>query len=150
MAASLLLSVIILAVYLYDVLHLVNAGQLSQSALMGAVVKMVLLSLILEVVTHSVLAGLNAKEADRGDDERDKLIALKSNRWAYAVLTSAVYISIFFIWLNSVAPERAVQTPFIFDDIEFVYSILHLLLSGFICAEITRYGTRLIYYRRGA
>ncbi len=95
--------------------------------LFGAVVVMVLLS----VVAHIVIAILSPKEADTAD-ERDRLIELRGDQRAGYVMGVALFSTL------GLALAGA-----------SVFWIAHAALAGLVLSELVKAVTKLIDYRRG-
>ena len=146
--ASLIIALIILANYLMDVINFANAGTLTPETLQSLFYKVILWTVILEIASQTAIAIIDHKQADQGDDERDKLIKLKASNIAYNLLGSAIYIAIFFIWLSHAKPEK-MDNPFILSTVPNIYSVFNILLVGFLIAEVSKYATQVFYYRRG-
>ena len=90
----------------------------------------VIVIVIIEVVVHAILAITYPPEVE---DERTHLIGLKATRNGAIILVVG-------IWLAFSGLAFTTYNPMV---------IAHLLLSSFILAEIIRFGSQLIYYRRG-
>ncbi len=97
----------------------------------------------IEIVLHILIAVTGLGEAkDAGTmDERDTLVAIRAYRNAYFVLAVTVVLMIGYV-LGGVQflDPRWIPTPAM---------TANLLLLGMVVAEITNYGSRIFFYRRG-
>jgi len=98
----------------------------------GLMVAVVVLLVILAGVSHAALAILFRSQANV-DDERDRLIALRSGRVAGYVLVTGVCAG---IWLAMIQSDT--------------FWIAQALIGALVVAEVTEGVTRLVLYRRGA
>jgi hypothetical protein len=87
----------------------------------------------LEIITHAVIAFRSPLEARTPVDERERLIQLRSARPAYFVLLVSAFLSVGTIHLGA-----------------STWIITHCVLFAIWMAELTRYGSQLYHYRRGA
>jgi len=92
-------------------------------------ISVIVMVIIVEVVSHIILALRTRPETK---DERDLLIELKATRNAYFLLVFGIFLSI-----GSIA---ASLPPFI---------MAHIIMFFFIISEIAKFLTQLFYYRRG-
>jgi hypothetical protein len=97
----------------------------------GLMIPAVLLLVVLAVVVHTVLA-IGAPAEAVGDDERDRLVALRGHRIARYVLAVAAVAGLGLAMVEADA-----------------FWIAQVLLAGLVVAEITEGLTRLVAYRRG-
>ena len=88
---------------------------------------------VLEIITHVVLAIRSPREAQTPLDERERLIELRSTRPAFFVLLTGAFLSVGTIHLGA-----------------STWVLAHGVLFAIWIAELTRYGSRLYHYRRGA
>ncbi|SET30806.1 hypothetical protein [Thalassotalea agarivorans] len=142
---SCLIAIYILYTFLSGLYVNITNQTLNEDVLSGLFVKVVLMSVFLEILVGIILAIVNAKEADQGSDERDNLFSLKAIRVGYGVLIGAVYIAIFITWKGHQMTDNAIMLP----GVDSIYSVLNILVCGFLVAEICKYATQLFYYRRG-
>jgi len=146
--ASALIALYILYNYLSSVITASLSQSLTTELLFDFLITAVIWSAILEIVSQAILALINMKEADDGEDERDHAIKLRASNISYHVICGFVYIAIFFVWLSGAHPER-MANPFILQGVPAIYSILNILLVGFLVAEISRFVSQIYYYRKG-
>lgn len=114
-------------------------------AIAGLLLRSIILIVILEIVFHTLLSATNHKAAEMGEDERDKLIALKANNYGYTVLAVGVVICIVRLIGTEMGPE-------VFESslsAEIPMLTAHLLMFSFILSEVVRFTSQIVYYRRG-
>jgi hypothetical protein len=99
-----------------------------QPLLIVAIVPLV----VLAVVSHIVLALTNLKQAN-DHDERDRLISLRGEQCGGYVLAVGVFVGLVL---------AMAEAPYFF--------VAHALLAGWVLAEISAGGVRILLYRRGA
>ena len=97
--------------------------------MLGTIVALV----VIQTVLNIAVAIISPKEAKAPRDERDKLIDLRSTRFAYAALAGSVACACFFGGFNP---------PVIFST--------NALLFVLVVSEVLRSGSQVIQYRRGA
>ena len=93
---------------------------------------------------HIIVAAVHAKEAEEGDDERDKQIEILGTRNAYYVLVFGI--------ISAVAQTQFSHFSDIgisFSTLSSGYNIIHYVIVSFLIAEIVKYISQLYYYRRG-
>jgi hypothetical protein len=95
-------------------------------------VLLVVAIVILEIVTHTILAIRSPCEAKAPRDEREQLIALRAMRPAFYVLLVGAFLSIGTLHLGATT-----------------WMLAHSVLAAIWIAELTRFGTQIYYYRRG-
>ncbi len=86
-----------------------------------------------EIGAHLVLAFQSPREARTPKDERERLIALKATRLAYFILLVGGFASIGTIHMRANA-----------------FVIAHVLLGVIAIAEVARFGTAIVLFRRDA
>ncbi|HKC17771.1 MAG TPA: hypothetical protein VKC11_13810 [Steroidobacteraceae bacterium] len=96
-------------------------------------VLLVVTIVVVEVITHVLIAIRSPGEARTPRDERERLIELRSIRPAYFVLLVGAFLSI-------VTMHLGVGT----------WMLVNCVLFAIWIAELTRYGSQLYHYRRGA
>jgi hypothetical protein len=96
-------------------------------------VLLVVAIVILEIITHAVIAFRSPREAQTPIDERERLIELRSTRPAFFVLLVGAFLSVGTIHLGA-----------------STWLLAHCVLFAIWLAELTRYGSQLYHYRRGA
>lgn len=96
-------------------------------------VLLVVAIVVLEIITHVVIAIRSPREAQTPIDERERLIELRSMRPAFFVLLVGAFLSVGTIHLGA-----------------STWVLTHCVLFAIWMAELTRYGSRLYHYRRSA
>lgn len=139
--------IITLYIFGYFVMHLVDAQQqltLTESFVTNLFATIVMVTVVVEIISQTIIAIINHKEADKSADEREvkfKLIAYKN---AYHVLTIGVFFGLFMLWRFNFSTNELV-----FTDLPASFHTLILLLVSFLLAELTYYSTQLFFFRRG-
>jgi len=124
--------VLVFGWYFTLVLGPIAGSPAREVAYTGLMVAVVVLLVILAGVSHAALAILFRSQANV-DDERDRLIALRSGRVAGYVLVTGVCAG---IWLAMIQTDT--------------FWIAQALIGALVVAEVTDGVTRLVLYRRGA
>ena len=125
--------------YFETVLGMLQAGATDLVALGKLAVGLVIFFILVEIVFHTLLAARWPRDAAAGEDERDQLIELKGERVGGLLLGLGVVSTIGHIALNALF-ETAAPSHFL---------SVNLLLLSLTIAEIGKYVSQLIYYRRG-
>lgn len=94
---------------------------------------LVVVLIVIQIVTHIVLAIRSPKDAQTPVDERERLIHLRATRPAYYVLLVGTFLTIGTMHMG-------------FSLWQFAHCILFFIWI----AELARYGLRLYFYRREA
>jgi hypothetical protein len=98
----------------------------------GSLLATVIQLVIVQVVLTTIAAILNPRDAQAAEDERERMIALRATRVAYAGLSTAVVCACFF---------GALTPPIVFKT----NSLLFVLVT----AEMLRNICQIAMYRRG-
>ena len=96
-------------------------------------VLLVVAIVVLEILTHGVIAFRSPREAQIPIDERERLIELRATRPAFFVLLVGAFLSVGTIHMGA-----------------STWLLAHCVLLAIWIAELTRYGSQLYHYRRGA
>jgi len=119
-----------LAVYAYYFCRVLAIGD-GDPARVGVLFgSAIVVLIIVQIAANIVLA---AQRRPERTDERDRRVAVKAARNAYYVLMTGVW--------GAVGLIAVAATPF---------WVAHAALLGLVVAELTRCGSQLVYYRRGA
>lgn len=129
---TVVVTVIIFGYYFTQAIIIISNPSIPEVALIGLFIGVTVITIIVQIVLQSVLAIANRKDAEKGEDERDKLIELKATRISYFIL-------IFGVWTTCISILIISSTII----------LANLLLFFFIIAELTGFISQLIYYRRG-
>ena len=130
--SSLIITVLIFGYYFARVFTALREPVPDTTAIIRLFIGMVLFMIVIEIVTHIVLAITFRKEANEEHDERDKLIELKSTKISYWILISGVLIT----GVNMLTMTSPLVS-------------VNILWFMFILAEVTGDITKLYYYRKG-
>lgn len=111
---------------------LVN-NNLNKGEVAGLFIGAVVILVIIQVVLQIILAASNSKDADRPNDERDRLFALRAgyaSDWilSFGILTIAVAIFL--------------------KDLDSLWAA-NLLFLLFVISQVVSYALTLFFYRRG-
>ena len=87
---------------------------------------------MLEIVLHIAVAIQSPRDAEAPSDERDNLIDLRATRVAFYVLFGGALISIF-----------TLQFPV------SVWTLSQFVLFSIVVAELVKFGSQIVFYRRG-
>ncbi|MFT5163408.1 MAG: hypothetical protein ACI9FJ_002003 [Alteromonadaceae bacterium] len=130
--------------YFNDVISLHGSQALTVDAIHSLLLKVVILTIVAEIVMQIIVAIIDHKQANDKDDERDKLITLYGKRNAYSILVIGVFAAVFQIIVPTLF-ERGSLTLNLPNE----YFILHVIILSTVMAETVNASTRLFYYRRG-
>lgn len=125
--------VVVFGWYFTLVLGPIAGSPVRELAYTGLMVAAVVLLVILAAVSHAVLALAFRSQADTRDDERGRLIGLRSERIAGYLLAVGVCAG---IGLAIIQAET--------------FWIAQVLISALVLAEITEGVIKLVLYRRGS
>ena len=118
--------------YFYHAFAVLGNPEALDRGLIVLFVGLVILTIIVQTVSHILLSLMYRKDEQAGIDERDKLIELKANRVSYIILAGGVWLTFFGLM---VLPIQIV--------------LANILMAFFIISEVVGYGVQLYYYRRG-
>lgn len=108
-----------------------NADYTKLSALIPLFIGAIVLISVILGFLHIFLAPAFNKATQIGEDERDKLIALKATRISYIILVFGIWVTgVNMLWLPPLV-------------------MLNILAFFFFLAEIVGWSKQLFYYRRG-
>lgn len=109
------------------------AGSLDYGTVFRIFIGGIVALIVLEIVLHIIIAVQAPRDAAAPKDERDRMIELKATRIAFFTLLAGAAISIFTIHLG--ADVRALANSVLF---------------AIVIAELVKYGSEIVYFRRGA
>jgi hypothetical protein len=141
---SMFITSYILYYYITGVYDLSVNNLLSGETQMTLIRSAIILVIILEVISQTIIAIIDHKQADQKDDERDTSINLIASRNAYIILTIGIVTAIFHAQIMEFATVEVG-----FSELSNGYNLLNIIISSFLVAEIIKYSTQLYYYRRG-
>jgi hypothetical protein len=146
-----LVAVIMVAVlYFWTVVRMLGAGAVDLVTLGKLAVGLTIFFIIVEIVFHSVLALWSPREAEAGEDERDRLIELKGERIGGALLGTGVAFTIGHIALNALIGSAPRVPPALTELVSSSHFVTaNMLLFSLTVSEIGKYISQLVYYRRG-
>ena len=117
---------------------------LTTSVMQSALLTVVIMTIVLEVFHHIVIAIIDNKNANYDEDERDKKITLLGTQHAYYILS-----------FTTIAAVLHLLFPFMSQRLESLlnlpneYVIINIIIFGALVAEIVKFATQVFYYRRG-
>jgi hypothetical protein len=106
-----------------------SQGPMATAEAMALLTALIALQTVITILAHSAAALLRKPEKP---DERDRLIELRGLRNGYFVLVAAV-VGVMVLALSGAA----------------TLAVVNVLLGGLVAADLTRYGSQLVYYRLG-
>ncbi len=98
------ITLVVLFNYLKAVLAMTPEAQMDPTLASGLLIKLVIQTVIMLVVMHSILAAFNTKYAGQAKDEREQAIALKAKSVSLFVLQLGVVNAVFALLVDSVYP----------------------------------------------
>ncbi|MDQ2076093.1 hypothetical protein [Marinimicrobium sp. ABcell2] len=117
-------------------------GELSEPALVGLVVRTVVLAIVASVVIFGAIHALTRAEPM---DERDYRFQARANTVGYYVLAVGVVAVIGHIIMHSVAGNIGAPTIFRTSPA----TVVHLLIVVLVASSVLRAAVQLFHYRRG-
>jgi len=120
----------IYGIYFWSVVHY---GSRARGFHLGGLLGTIVALVVVQVVLTVAVAIFSPKDAKAPCDERDKLIALRSMRFAYSGLATGIALACFF---------SGFDPPIVFN--------MNALLFILVTAEIMRSAYQIVQYRRGA
>ncbi|GLP95490.1 hypothetical protein [Paraferrimonas sedimenticola] len=141
---QLLIGVGVLGYYWWSLAQAQANGSLSDTLLTGLLVQLVVIYVGLQIVLVVAAAVLNPKDAERGDDEHDKLFNLYGDQAAYHALAALVTVCMILVW-----SDTQLGLPLSFDSLSTTGNLLHLLMLSFVVAEFIKHLRQLFHYHRG-
>jgi hypothetical protein len=142
--ASLLISLGIWGNYTLGVINLYQQQLFSTETMYGLLFTAVIYTIFLEIVLQTIVAIIKHKEANDKSDERDKMISMRANSYAYQILVFGCFCVSFYILFPVIA-----QFTFSMPGLAKEYEILHLMIAFGLLAEIVCSIVKLASYRRG-
>ena len=137
---SLLAMLLVYGYYFAAVLRHIGQPEFGGGAI-GRLMQTVIAIIVIEIVYHIVLAVQSKPEPK---DERDILIESKAYRNAYLLLATGAALVIGLVLvaglIRDAAPTRIMVTPFLLVNVVLLFMVL---------AEVMKFVTQLLYYRRG-
>jgi hypothetical protein len=98
----------------------------------GTQFALILLFIVLEIVVHIAVAARSPRDANAPMDERENLIDLKATRTAFYVLFGGAILSIFTLHF----PIN-------------VWTLSQFVLFSIVLAELVRFASQIVLFRRG-
>jgi magnesium-transporting ATPase (P-type) len=142
--ASLVITLVIWGNYIAETTTLYQQQLLSTESINNLLFSVVIYTIALEIISQIIVAIFKAKEANELSDERDKLISMRANSYAYNILSVGVICIIFSIIFPSIT-----QSLLVIPELTKEYKLLHLVIIFGVIAEISRLFIQLFAYRRG-
>jgi hypothetical protein len=98
----------------------------------GTQFALILLFVVLEIVVHIAVAIQSPRDAEAPTDEREDLIDLRATRMAFYVLFGGALMSIFTLHF----PVN-------------VWTLSQFVLFSIVIAELVKFASQIVFYRRG-
>ncbi len=111
----------------------------------SALLTVVIMTIVLEILHHIVIAIIDNKNANYDEDERDKLISLKGSQIAYYILSFTTIIAVVHLLLFPVINKGLVNLLNLPNE----YILMNIIIFGALLAETAKFSTQLFFYRRG-
>lgn len=129
---SLISTILVFGLYFSQAFQMVKHTEIPNAAFIVLFVITIVVVVILQIAGQTILAIFHRKDAERGEDERDKLIELRATRISYFILVLGV-------WMTGMSMVFG-STPVMMANI---------IMFFFILSEVVCFVAQLIYYRRG-
>lgn len=129
---TLIVTIIIFGYYYYKAAVVFTDPAIPDESLIGLFSAAVFIVILSQIVLQGILAVINRREAEKGEDERDKIIELKAIRISYFILVFGVITTCISIFL--------IKSPML---------IVNLIFFFFLIAEAAGMLIQLLLYRRG-
>jgi uncharacterized membrane protein len=142
--ASLFITLAIWGNYTFGVISLYQQQLLSTGTMYSLLFTAVIYTVFLEIVLQTIVAIIKHKEANDKSDERDKIITMRANSYAYQILVFGCFCVTFYI-LFPVLSNFTFSMPGLAKE----YEIMHLIIAFALLAEVICSVVKLISYRRG-
>ena len=129
---SLAIFVAVFGFYFSRAIPVLSGPAENHPSLIGLFIGVVIAFVIVQIVLHTLLTIFNLHDADRPDDERDKLIELRAIRLSYFILVAGVFT----------AGISLLQAP-------SALVVANIVMAFMVLGEIVASVFQLICYRRG-
>jgi hypothetical protein len=123
---------VVFGIYFGNVL-LVLLGHTSARGTQRLFFTLLVVLVAVEVLLHALVAARSPREALTPKDERERLIELKATRIAFFVLVGGALLAI-------ATTHHGAGT----------WVLAHCVLFAVVVAELVRFGSQIVFYRRGA
>jgi hypothetical protein len=130
---SLVIHLLVFIAYFSQIYHGLINGTLDKAGIFGLFIAAVIYVIVLEIISHIVIAVLNRKDANQPSDERDRLFSIKAGNisgWVLGAGVLTIAAQIFIVEINPLW-------------------VANLLLFAVFVSQIASYAMQLFYYRRG-
>jgi uncharacterized membrane protein len=129
---SLVTTIVIFGFYFGRVFRIFLDPRIPGPALIGLFIGTIVLIVLVQIAGQTILAVANRREAEKGKDERGRLVELKATRISYFILVLGVWVAGASMFVSSAPLFMA-----------------NIIMFFFILSEVVGYVAQLIYYRRG-
>ena len=130
--------------YFSELYWAVQQDSLTVSSMKSALFTVVTMTIALEILHHIVIAVIDNKNTNYGEDERDKQISLFGSQSAYYILSFTTIAAILHL-LFPLMSQGLVDVL----NLPSEYAIINIIIFGALTAEVTKFSTQIFYYRRG-
>lgn len=122
----------------------IQQDALTIGIMQSALLKVVIMTIVLEILHQIVIAMIDNKNANYDEDERDKKITLLGTQNAYYILSFTIMAAV----LHLLFPVMS-QTLESVLSLSNEYVIINIIILGVLVAEVVKFSTQIFYYRRG-
>ena len=119
-------------------------NNLTVDIVQSALLTVVIMTVVLEIAHHIVIAIIDNKNANYDEDERDKQISLIGSQNAYYILSFTCITAV----LHLIFPAMS-QGLVSALNLPSEYVLINIIIFGALVAEITKFSTQVFSYRRG-
>jgi len=140
--ACFLTTVLIWGPYFWNVLQLFRRNQLLGGAILGMFIGAIVSQILIMIVVAILIAIWSQQEPK---DERDIIIEAKASKNAYFVLGFFVMFAVCWIFMYGLAAGEGV-----FHQMVTPLVISQMIFFCFVAAEVTRFASQIVSYRRGS
>ena len=129
---ALLLDVGLYGYYAWHLVGAIQRGETETFEYYSLLSTLIVILIIATIVLEAIVAGASPKEANAPADERERMISLKASNVAYYVVAIAALMT---------AGAIAYDQP--------AFYTVNFLFLAVVVADVMRYATMIIYFRRG-
>jgi len=119
-------------VYAYYFWNVLQTRGESGAGLLGLLIGCIVILIVLQVIFHIAWAIRTPRDAMTPQDERERLIALKSTNIAFYIVAGGAVIA---------------AAGLLFDGNAF--AMANLLLLALVAGEVAKYASQIVFFRRG-
>ena len=144
---SIFVTCLIWGAYFGDVLPNLMSARPHVEGMLSNFLYSVVLAVILQIVLMIVIAIISPKDADAPADERERIIEFRSTTIAYNVLTVLLVVAV--LGAPALALYHAFKAGISPNLANAAIPMANGVLLALVLAEISKYASQLVQYRRG-